>query len=123
MLLLHHSHTAARSLLPGVQTLTVTLRPATANRHCSSISVFQSGLGAGQSPEKRDAIILSNVLITQRDTTTVSHYRACHTRLATQTKCSRLIFTNDLTAKRENLEAALLYITSIFLAVHIGSEI
>ena len=54
-------------------------------------------------------------------------YRArswSHTRLATQTKCSRLIFTNDpTTAKRENLEAALLYITSIFLDVHINSEI
>ena len=48
---LHQSHTAATSLLLAVLRLTVTLSPATANRHCSSISVFWSGPCTGQSPE------------------------------------------------------------------------
>ena len=50
VLVLHHSHTGARSLLPAVQTLTVSpagTSPSTANRHCSSISVFWSGRWPG----------------------------------------------------------------------------
>ena len=136
VLVLHHSDTgrstrttSSTSLLPAVQTRTV--RPATANRHCSSISLFSSLgprlLWSGQvwSLVSREGWArLGYNFVKCSDHTTYRAWSWSHTRLATQTKCSRLIFTNDpTTAKRENLEAALLYITSIFLDVHINSEI